>query len=181
MSEFEQHDAQWNDLLQDLIDGELIGQERVALEAHIANCPRCRARHAKLRRLDQALNSKIEAPPLTPAFDQQVFARIHAMNEQAQEHARRRLERELHDNLQALARTWRRSLLSVIGGAIAGVALALAFVNWAGDATIAKSLVSAATNSVGHGYANIIHVLVTALIGAAIGAGVSRLMSATVD
>ena len=181
MTEFEQHDAQWNDLLQDQIDGELVASDRVALDSHVAGCPRCRAQLSKLKRLDHLLHAKLEPPPLSSTFDQQVFARIHAMNEQAQERTRRRMERELQDNLQALSRTWRRSLLSVIGGAIAGIALALAFLNWASEASLAKSLVIAATNSVGQGYSNVIQVLITMIVGAAIGAGVSRLMSATVD
>lgn len=181
MIDFEQHDAQWNDLLQDLIDGEIENADRVVLDSHVAGCHRCRAQLTKLKRVDHFLHAKLESPPLSVTFDQQAFARIHAMNEQTQERARRRMESELQENLQALARTWRRSLLSVIGGAIAGIALALAFLNWASEAPIAKSVVDAATNSVGQGYSNVIHVLITMLVGAAIGACVSRLMSATVD
>jgi anti-sigma factor RsiW len=180
MSDIEQHDREWNDRLQDLLDGDAAGVDRATFESHVAGCTRCRTQFTKLKRLDSSLRSKIERPFVGATFDQQVFARINAMDEQARDKTRRRMERELQDNLQILAAGWRRGLLSVIGGAIAGVALALAFLAWANDAGLAHAVADAASSGMGTGYAGLAHTVATILFGAAIGAGVSRLLTATV-
>jgi anti-sigma factor RsiW len=180
MSDIEQHDRAWNDRLQDLLDGDVASSERVAFETHVASCARCRAQFSKLKRLDSLLRSKIDRPSIAGTFDQQVFARINAMDDQARDKVRGRMERELQENLQTLAAGWRRGLLSVIGGAIAGVALALAFLAWANDAGLARAFADAASTSIGGGYAGLAHTFATILFGAAIGAGVSRLLTSTV-
>jgi anti-sigma factor RsiW len=180
MSDIEQHDREWNDRLQDLLDGDVASGERHGFEAHVAGCTRCRAQFSKLKRLDSLLRSKMERPVVSGGFDQQVFARIAAMDDLARDKVRRRMERELQENLQTLAAGWRRGLLSVIGGAIAGVALALAFLAWANDAGLARSVADAASTGIGSGYAGLAHTFATIVFGAAIGAGVSRLLTATV-
>ena len=48
------------------------------------------------------------------------------IDESQRAEARRRLEQELQQNLQALARGWRRALLFIVPGVIAGIALASA-------------------------------------------------------
>ena len=180
MSDIEQHDREWNDRLQDLLDGDLSGTERASIESHVAGCTRCRTQFSKLKRLDVFLRSKVERPFVGVAFDQQVFARINAMNDQARDKVRQRMERELQENLRTLSAGWRRGLLSVIGGAIAGIALALAFLAWANDAGLARAFADAASTGIGSGYAGLAHTVATLLFGAAIGAGVSRLLTATV-
>jgi anti-sigma factor RsiW len=180
MSDIELHDREWNDRLQELLDGHVTGSERATFESHVASCARCRAQFSKLKRLDSLLRSKLERPFVGGTFDQQVFARINAMDDQSRARARGRLERELQDNLQTLAAGWRRGLLSVIGGAIAGIALALAFLAWANDAGLARALADVASSGIGTNYAGLAHTFATIIFGAAIGAGVSRLLTATV-
>jgi anti-sigma factor RsiW len=180
MSDIEQHDREWNDRLQDLLDGDVASGERAMLELHVAGCTRCRTQFSRLKRLDVLLRTKLDRPFAATGFDQQVHARINAMDDQARDKARRRMERELQENLQTLASGWRRGLLSVIGGAIAGIALALAFLAWANDAGLARSFADAASSGIGSGYAGLAHTFATILFGAAIGAGVSRLLTATV-
>jgi anti-sigma factor RsiW len=179
MSEIEQHDNDWNDRLQDLLDGDVVGAARVALETHVASCARCRIRFARLKKLDTQLQSRIAAPSLSHGFDQQVFARINAHDAQARERARRRIDRELQDNLATLAQGWRRGLISVIGGAVAGMALALALITWTDQTGIANAVVGAA--SIGTGYSGLLHTLITIAIGAVIGGAVSRWLISTVD
>ena len=66
----------------------------------------------------------------TIAFDAKIFAQLDAIDETKRAEARRRLEQELQQNLQALARGWRRALLFVVPGVVAGVALAFALAWW---------------------------------------------------
>src|SRR5688500_2944902 len=124
MNDIEQHDSTWNDRLQDLLDGDVHASDRHAIEAHIAACTRCRAQYAQLKRLDARLAAKLDAPTLDAAFDRQVFARIDALDARARDLARRQADRELQENLHSLAHRWRRGLVYVVGGAIAGIALA---------------------------------------------------------
>jgi anti-sigma factor RsiW len=181
MSEIEQHDAEWNDRLQDLIDGDVAGLERATTEGHVAGCARCRSQFASLKKLDALLHSKITAPSLTHSFDHHVFARINARDTQAQERARRRIDRELQENLETLSKGWRRGLLSLIGGAVAGVALALALITWTDQTGFTNTLVGAASNGIGAGFSGTLHTFLTIAIGAAIGGVVSRWLLSTVE
>jgi anti-sigma factor RsiW len=180
MSEIEQHDLEWNDRLQDLLDGDAEGPDRATLEAHVAGCARCRAQFARLKKLDAILRARIDEPPLSPSFDREVYARINALDTQARARARRRIERELQENLETLAQGRRRGLLSMLGGAVAGSALAFALITWADQSGIANAIVGAASRA-GAGEPGILHTLLTIMIGATIGAAVSRLLVATFE
>jgi anti-sigma factor RsiW len=180
MSDIEQHDLEWNDQLQDLLDGDVTGGERAALETHVAGCARCRAQFAKLKKLDALLHAKIDAPAPSASFDQQVFARINAFDTHARERARRRIDRELKDNLEMLSRGWRRGLISTLAGAVAGLAVAVALITWADQSGAANAAISAVGNGFGND-TNFIHTVVTMLIGAGIGAIVSRWLTAAVE
>jgi anti-sigma factor RsiW len=180
MSEIEQHDLEWNDRLQDLLDGDVEGPDRATLEAHVASCARCRAQFAKLKKLDALLHARIDEPHLSPSFDQQVYARINALDTRARDRARRRIDRELQENLETLAQFRRRGLLSMLGGAVAGVALAFALITWADQTGITNAVVGAASRA-GAGQPGILHTLLTIVIGATIGAAVSRLLVSTVE
>jgi len=180
MSDIEQHDLQWNDQLQDLLDGDVTGSERAALETHVAGCARCRAQFTKLKKLDALLRARIDAPTPTASFDQQVFARINAFDTHAREKARRRIDRELKDNLEMLARGWRRGLISTLAGAVAGLALAFALIAWANQSGAASAAITAASNGIGND-ASLLHTVVTMLIGAGIGAAVSRWLTGAVE
>jgi anti-sigma factor RsiW len=49
------HDIQWNDRLQDWLDGDLDASDTAALLAHMADCAACRARADELQALDRSL------------------------------------------------------------------------------------------------------------------------------
>jgi anti-sigma factor RsiW len=181
MSEIEQHDAEWNDRLQDLLDGSVATAERVRFESHVANCARCRAEFSKLKKLDAQLRSKLDAPNLSAQFDQQIYARIKALDAQSSEKARRRIDRELEENRAALSRDWRRALLSMASGAIAGVAVIIALITWSNQTGFTDLVIGAASDEVGIQHSGALRVLVTALIGATIGAMVSRWLTTTID
>jgi len=199
MNLIERHDSTWNDRLQDLLDGDLASLERDHIEAHLAACARCRAHYAQLKRLDAKLSLKLSSATLGSmglgsmdpvstgpvlmgldgSFDRQVLARIDALDESARERARRRAEHEFHDNLQALTRGWHRGLASLIGGAVAALALAFAFTAWANAAGIPDKMLDAAQGLGAH--ADLLHLLLIASIGALIGGGISRWVATTLE
>lgn len=181
MSDIEHHDFEWNDRLQDLIDGDAVGSARAATEAHIASCKRCRSQFTQLKKLDALLQSSVERPGPGASFDNQVFARIAAFDAQGRETARRRVDRELKDNLERLAHDSRRRLVGVVGGATAGAALVVALMGWMNQTGVANALVGAASNSVGGGHTGTIHTFVMLAIGATVGALVSRWVTSTVE
>lgn len=180
MNEFEQHDSTWSDRLQDLLDGDVGPSERAAIESHVATCARCRSQYAQLKRLDAKLVAKLDAPRLDATFDHQVFARIAALDARASELARRQADRELQENLRLLARNWRRGLAFVLGGAIAGIALAFAFAAWVDAAGMSERLLGAA-DGFGLGHVDGMRTLMIAAIGASIGGAISRWLATALD
>ena len=180
MNEFEHHDSTWNDRLQDLLDGDVGPGERAGIESHIASCARCRAQYAQLKRLDARLTTKLDAPTLDASFDRQVFARIAALDARARDQARRQADHELQENLRSLSRGWRRVIAYLIGGAIAGIAVAFALAAWADAAGISAKLLGA-VSGVGLEHADSLHTLAIAIAGAAIGGSISKWLASALE
>lgn len=176
----EEHALAWSDRLQDWLDDDVEPSERAFVESHIAGCQQCTAALAELRDIDDALRSA--APPLTldSAFDAQVLARIDAIDEAQRVAARLRVERELHENLEALARNWKRTLAFVIPGVIGGVTLALTVVSYFMSAEAAQPVVAVA-GDLTRTSADIMQTLLTALLGAGVGAGVARWLASVAE
>ena len=66
------------------------------------------------RQLDRSLRSAAPRLALDDAFDAKLFAQIDAIDDSKRAEARQRIEQELQQNLQALARGWRRALLFIV-------------------------------------------------------------------
>ncbi|HEY8539896.1 MAG TPA: zf-HC2 domain-containing protein [Steroidobacteraceae bacterium] len=179
MDELEQHDCAWNDRLQDLLDADVRSTERAEIESHIATCPRCRLQYAKLKRLDAKLSAQIGAPRLDAAFDRQVFAKINALDARRREHAQRQAERELTENLQALARARRWGVVCLVSGVVAAVATIYAIMTWSENVDAAGQLFSFVT-AIGLPQAGSLHTFFSFLIAAAIGGGVAKWIADTV-
>ena len=173
MTEFEQHDCVWNDRLQDLLDRELTAAERAATESHLASCGRCRAQYAHLKGIDAQLAAASDSLSLDHTFDRQLFPRIESNDAQARDRTRRRLEREHREDLAKLSRGWKRTLAFVIGGALAGIALAFSCVAWASSAGLTQRFASAAADSAGL-QSDPVRMLMTVAIVGGIGAIVAR-------
>jgi anti-sigma factor RsiW len=175
-----EHHLEWNDRLQDWLDGDLSTAEGAALQAHMADCALCRARADELRELDFNLASAAPRITLDDSFNARLFAQIDAIDESQRAEARRRIEQELQQNLQALARGWRRSLLVIATGAIAGVAVAFGLASWLNDATVMHTLVaeSARLGSDNSGY---VHLIATTLLGAGLGGAMARWLASVVE
>nr|WP_298726398.1 zf-HC2 domain-containing protein [uncultured Steroidobacter sp.] len=168
MTQPNQH-AQWDDALQDWLDGELSDADSAAFEAHLAGCGRCQRNLPEFEALDEAL---IEAAPplqLDATFDRNLFARIDAIDENKRLEARRRLEQEWQQQMQSLSRNWRRTLAFVIPGVIGGIVLAMALMSWLDSSGITSNLVAQGAAELGSRSIDYLRLGITAVVGAAFG------------
>ena len=113
-----EHQLEWNDRLQDWLDGDIDGTDSAAVESHLADCGICQQQLAAFEALDKELFSAAPAPGLSAGFDQRLFAQIDAIDETQRVAARRRAEEELQENLRALSRGWRRTLAFIVPGVV---------------------------------------------------------------
>jgi anti-sigma factor RsiW len=169
-----EHELAWNDRLQDWLDGDLDAADTVALQAHISDCALCRARAEELQALDRSLRSAAPRLALDETFDAKIFAQIEAIDDTKRAAARQRIEQELQQNLQALARGWRRAVWFIVPGVIAGVALAFALTWWLTDAGLMRALIMQSAAEFGSGNASLVQPIATALLGAAVGGLIAR-------
>jgi anti-sigma factor RsiW len=174
------HLAEWNDRLQDWLDGDLSASETAALQAHMADCELCRARAEELRTLDFDLANAAPRLTLDAAFDSRLFAQIDEIDESKRAEARRRVEQELQQDLQALARGWRRTLLFILPGVVAGVALAFGLASWLSDATVMQQLVSESAK-LGSSNSGQVHLIATTVLGAGLGGMIARWLASVVE
>jgi anti-sigma factor RsiW len=174
------HHLEWNDRLQDGLDGDLSAADEAALQAHMADCALCRARADELRELDFNLTTAAPRLALDDAFDARLFAQIDAIDDSKRAAARQRMEQELQQNLRALARGWRRSLLVIAGGAIAGVVIALGLASWLNDASVMHALVVESAK-LGSENSGSVHLIATTVLGAALGGAIARWLASVVE
>jgi len=179
-----EHHLEWNDRLQDWLDGDVEAGESVLVEAHLGQCPICQARLAELEQLDTALRAAAPRISLDAAFDQQLYAQIGAIDASIEEkkraQARERVEQELQQNLRALSRNWRRTLAFVIPGVIAGLAIAFTLSVWLDGSGLTRQLIAHAPGSLAHD-THLIRWSLTALMGTSLGLIVARWLANVVD
>jgi anti-sigma factor RsiW len=175
------HHTDWEDRLQDWLDGDIDAADAAALEAHMADCAACRARADELRALDFSLSSAAPRLTLDAAFDAKLFAQIAAIDDSKRAEARQRIEQELQQNLQALARGWRRALLFVVPGVVAGVALAFALTWWLTDAGLMRALIVQSAAEFGSGNSGQVQLIATTLLGAVLGGMIARWLASVVE
>jgi anti-sigma factor RsiW len=180
MSADPDHNFEWGDRLQDLLDGDASPSDVAAVERHLASCEQCRALLGDLRSLDESL--QLAAPPiaLDERFDERLYARIHDIDESQRVAARQRVERELQENLRSLTRSWRRTLAFVVPGVVAGVALAFALTGYFLSADAVQPLMQNA-EALSRGHTEIFEAGLPALLGATIGAFVARWLASVAE
>jgi anti-sigma factor RsiW len=164
-----EHSLEWNERLQDWLDGELNGADTAAFEAHLTACAQCQQSVEEFEQLDTAL---IEASPplqLNAAFDARLFAQIDTIDDSKRAEARRRIEQEWQQQIHALSRGWRRTLAFVIPGVVAGIAIAFALASWLDSSGMTSTLVAQGAAELGGGATDFLRIGVTAIIGAALG------------
>jgi anti-sigma factor RsiW len=181
LSDARDHELAWNDRLQDWLDGDLDSADAAALQAHMADCAMCRARAEELQALDRSLRSAAPQLTLDDAFDAKLFAQIEAIDDSKRAEARKRIEQELQQNLQALKRGWRRALLFIVPGVIAGVALAFALSWWLTDAGVMRALIVQSAAEFGADNSGLVQVVATTLLGAGLGALIARWLASVVE
>jgi anti-sigma factor RsiW len=170
----DEHDLDWNDQLQDWLDGELDSSARAQLDTHVASCASCQAKLRQFERLDDALQAATPPIALDSSFDARLFAQIDEADEARRAAAREQVQAEIQTELQLLARNWRRTLGAIIPGVIAGIALAFALAIYFDTADWARALADQSAGEIGRTNALFIHALLTSGIGAAIGYVVAR-------
>lgn len=177
MPEFDQHDLEWTERLQDWLDGELAPSESAELDAHLASCERCQTQLRELESLDAALRSAAPPVALDSSFDARLLAQIDEIDEARRAAARQRIQTEVQAELQLLARNWRRTLATIIPGIIAGIALAFALASYFETADWVRALAERSAGEIGRTNALFLHALLTSAIGGAIGYVVARWMT----
>ena len=175
------HDIQWNDRLQDWLDGDLDAADTAALQAHMADCAACRARADELQTLERDLRSAAPRLALDDSFDAKIFAQLDAIDETKRAEARRRLEQELQQNLHALARGWRRALLFVVPGVIAGVALAFALAWWLDTGGVMRTLIVQSAAEFGTDNSGQVRLIVMTVLGAGLGGMIARWLASVIE
>lgn len=178
-----EHDLEWNERLLTWLDGDLASADGTAFEAHSATCARCQQQLLALARLDESLTAALPPIALDDAFDRRLMARINAMNDDERAAARARAEQELQDNLRSLSRNWRRSAALVIPGVIAGIALAFALTACLSALGVTQAVATETVGALGLGsdVSAVIQMLLTAVVGAAIGLAVANWLASAMD
>jgi anti-sigma factor RsiW len=175
------HEIQWNDRLQDWLDGDLDAADTAALQAHMADCAACRAHADELQTLDRDLRSASPRLALDDSFDAKIFAQLDVIDETKRAEARRRLEQELQQNRHALARGWRRALLFVVPGVIAGVALAFALAWWLDTGGVMRTLIVQSAAEFGTDNSGQVRLIVMTVLGAGLGGLIARWLASVVE
>jgi anti-sigma factor RsiW len=162
-----EHHLEWNDRLQDWLDGDLADAEAPVFTAHLADCTLCQQRLADFEQLENVL----QAPRLSldAAFDARLFAQIDAIDETQRAAARQKVEQELQQNLRALTRNWRRTLAFIVPGIIGGMALAFALMGYFDASGLTGKVVAEGASELGSQSANLVHAVFIAITGASIG------------
>ena len=173
--------AQWDDALQDWLDGELNDAESAAFEAHLAACGLCQRSLPEFEELDEALVESAPQLKLDANFDHALFAQIDAIDESRRLEARRRLEQEWQQQMQSLSRNWRRTLAFVIPGIIGGIVLAVALMSWLDSSGITSNLVAQGAAELGGRSIDYLRLGITAVVGGALGMVVAPWLARLAD
>jgi anti-sigma factor RsiW len=163
-----EHHLEWNDRLQDWLDGDVEASDGSAFETHFAGCPHCQQRVAEMRKLDATLLADTPTLSLDSSFDARLLAQIESINEVQRAAARARVEEELRENLRALSHSWKRMLAFMVPGIIGGIALAFTVAGFFDASGITAKLAVEGASALG-GNAALVHTVLTGLLGAAVG------------
>lgn len=175
------HELEWSDRLQDLVDGELTPLEHATVEAHLQSCSSCKAQLEALRTLDAELSDAMPSVALDPRFDERLLGHIDSADEARLAAERKRIQAELESDLARLAKEWRRTLAIIVPGVLAGIALAFGLAEYFDTAEWMRSLTAQSAGEIGSANATYLHVVLTSALGGAIGYIVARWLSTAAD
>lgn len=171
-----EHHLEWNDRLQDWLDGDVDPADGDAFAAHLRDCVLCQQRVEEFSALETALFAANPPPSLSDSFEIRLFEQIDSVNEAQRAAARQRVEQELQENLQALSRSWRRTWAFVIPGMLGGVLLAFALVGSFDAAAVTAKIAGDELANPGS-----LQAILTGLLGAALGGFMSGWLAKVAD
>lgn len=166
---------EWELRVQDWLDGSASAAEAAAVQSHLAACPSCTELVAALRSVDEQLVGSIPVEPGPSAqFEAQLFSRI-----ATEDATRQRARSAAHDSipreeLAALRRAWRRSLMRIIG---VGCLLIVALIWAVGRGAL--PFLSPATIAVAVANVTPLQWLATGLVGGAVATVLTRWLQAS--
>jgi len=114
---------EWDERLQDWIDGDLDPAASAALEAHLAGCDECQARLQAFRAVDATLSGSLARQTLPASFDRAVLERVDRAANAGHAAARARLEQAWQAEIGAFSRQWRTAFRSMILNTVLATAL----------------------------------------------------------
>lgn len=162
-----EHHLEWNDRLQDWLDGEIESGDTGVFETHLGDCEICQQRLEQMEDLESALRAATPHPVLDSSFDARLFDKIDAFDDAQRAAARERVEQELQQNLRALSRSWKRMLAFTIPGIVGGIAVAFALAGYFDASGLTGKLAESASEIGGN--PGLMHTLIIAVLGAGIG------------
>lgn len=167
------HRQQWDDELQDWLDGDPQAAGTGPFATHLRDCNLCPERLDQFQQLESALRTHTPPLSLDDSFDARLLSRLQAVDVTQQLAARQRVDQELLNGLTALSRARRRTLAFVAPGMAAGGAVAFALATHFSATSLNPAslpqLVSQGAQALSQGNPALLPSIVTALLGASIG------------
>ncbi len=176
-----EHDLEWNDRLQDWLDGDIEAGEQTLIESHLRECDTCQQHLLEFETLDTALSSAAPPIALDDTFDARVLAQIDATSDARRVQARQRVQAEVQAELRELSRNWRRTLGTILPGVLAGIAIALSMAIYFDTAEWVRAFAAQSAGEIEGLNATFIHLFLTSSVGAAIGYTVARWLTPAAD
>ncbi len=173
-----QHILEWNDRLQDWLEKDFSQTDRAEFERHLAGCEICQEQVAQFRALDSSLSASLPSPQLGASFDARILSQIDSLDEKRRVAALQQAEEERRRSLEALARSWRRTLAFVVPGILGGIALAFVLVGSLDSSGLFDKIALQGASELG-GNASVIQTVLTAMLGAVCGGIMARWLSRT--
>jgi anti-sigma factor RsiW len=168
------HGPDWSQRLEEWRDGLADAAESAAIETHLASCTECQDYLEALNQIDAALSTKLQVAALSADFDSKIWSRIDASNDIQRALAKQRAQEDLQQQLAALNAGWKRKVLLMIPGLVAGIALAV----WVGSLLTGTGLMASFATmlqqSLGPSMGQLIQTLATGFLGGAIGLAMSQ-------
>lgn len=168
------HGADWGQRLDEWRDGLASAAEATAIETHVARCDECQDYLEALEDIDAALSSGVHVPALSADFDMKIWSRIGSSDDIQRTLAKQRAQEEMQQQLAALNVGWRRRVMLMIPGVLAGIALAVWFGSLISGSDAMRTFATMLQQNLGASAGQLIQTIATGLLGGALGLAMSQ-------
>lgn len=175
------HGGDWGQRLEEWRDGLASAADALAIETHVASCTECQDYLEALEHIDASLSSSLHVSALAADFDLKIWSRIDSSDEIHRALAKQRAQEELQQQVGALNASWRRRVLLMIPGILAGMALAFWFVSLVSESEPMATFATMLQQNLGQSAGQLVQGLVTAVLGATAGLAISQWIVPTSD